>query len=264
MAHTLHIATAAAYLFAALAAVAGLGLRARALQRVAVALLAAGAVTHAAAFWGLHTLVPTPSLTEPPLAASLMAWLAVVSFLLLLVRVRGLGLSALVAPGAFLGAFAGALWLRVRVGGADELHPLLAHLHVVLASAGFALLGVAGAAGVLYLAHHRSIKAKHSQAAQSALPSLEALDRANTTALALGFTLLSLGVLSGVLWVLESEGRLWPSDAHANATLAVWALYAVVAVLRFGLHESARRAALQSAVGFALLLVTVVGLRVLQ
>ncbi len=261
MAYALHNATAAAYLLAALAAVAGLGLGLRSLQHAGVALLAGGAAAHAAAFWRLHTLVPTPSLTEPPLAASLMAWLAVVSFLLLLARVRSLALSALVAPGAFLGAFAGALWLRVRVGGAHELHPLLAHLHVVLASAGFALLGVAGAAGVLYLAHHRSIKAKRSP--HSALPSLEALDRANTAALALGFTLLSLGVLSGVLWVLESEGRFWPGGVHANATLAAWALYAVVAVLRFGLHESARRAALQSAFGFALLLVSVLGLRVL-
>lgn len=263
MTHALHIATAAAYLLAAIAAVAGLGLRARALQRASVAMLVVGALLHAAAFFSLHAQRPTPSLTELPLAASLMAWLSVVSYLALLVRVRGLALAALVAPAAFLGAFAGAVWLPIRVGAGEQLHPLIAHLHVVLASAGFALLGVAGAAGALYLAHHRSIKAKRLGAAQSALPSLEALDRANGAALALGFTLLSLGVLSGVLWVLESEGRFWTGGVHANATLAVWGLYAVVAVLRFGLHESARRAALQSTLGFVLLVATVVGVRVL-
>jgi len=262
VAHALHIATAAFYLLAALAAVAGLGLRVRAAQRAGAFLLAGGAILHAAAFWQLHTLLPTPSLTELPLASSLMAWLAVLSFLLLHARVRGLALAALVAPAAFLGAFAGAIWLSIRSGGAEELHPILAHLHVVLASAGFALLGVAGAAGALYLAHHRAIKAKRA-AAQSALPSLEALDRANGAALALGFTLLSLGVLSGVLWVLESRGQLWPGGLHANATLLAWLLYAGVAVLRFGMHESARRAALQSACGFALLLLAVVGLRAL-
>lgn len=262
MAHALQIGTSALYLLAALAAVAGLGLRVDAVQRASVALLALGAVLHAAAFWQLHTLAPMPSLTEPPLAASLMAWLCVVSFLALLTRIRGLALSVLVAPAAFLGTFAGAIWLRVRVGSGEELHPMIAHLHVVLASAGFALLGVAGAAGALYLAHHRSIKAKRA-VALSGLPSLESLERANTAALALGFTLLSLGVLTGVLWVLESEGRFWPGGLHANATLAAWGLYAGIAVLRFGLHESARRAALQSALGFALLLVTVVGLRVL-
>ncbi len=263
LAQVLHVATAAAYLLAALAAVAGLGLRMRAALHAGLALIAAGALLHAAAFWELHTLAPTPTLTQLPLAASLMAWLAVVSYLALLLRVRAEALAALVAPAAFLGAFAGAAWLPARTGASEELHPLLAHLHVVLASAGFALLGVAGAAGALYLAHHRSIKGKRLGAAQSSLPSLESLDRANTASLALGFTLLSLGVLSGVLWVLESEGRFWPGGVHANATLAAWALYAVVAVLRFARHESARRAALQSAVGFALLVVTVVGVRVL-
>lgn len=262
MAHALHIATAVSYLLAALAAVLGLGLRATIAQRAGVALLGIGAAIHAIAFWQLHTLTPTPSLTEPPLAASLMGWLTAVAFLALLTRVRGIALSALVAPAAFLGAFAGAIWLRIRTGSAAELHPMFAHLHVVLSSAGFALLAVAGAAGALYLAHHRAIKAKRA-AALSALPSLEALERANAAALALGFTLLTLGLLTGVLWVLESEGRLWPGGLHANATLVAWALYAVIAVLRFGLHESARRTALQSAVGFALLLVTVVGLRVL-
>jgi ABC-type transport system involved in cytochrome c biogenesis permease subunit len=262
VAHALHFASAAGYLLAAIAAVAGLGLRVRAAQRAALAILALGALLHAAAFWSLHAQSPTPSLTELPLAASLMAWLTVLSYLALQLRVRGLALAALVAPAAFLGAFAGAVWLPIRVGASDRVHPLIAHLHVLLASAGFALLAVAGAAGALYLVHHRSIKAKRLGAAQSALPSLESLDRANGAALALGFTLLTLGVLTGVLWVLESEGRLWPGGVHANATLAVWLLYGVVAVLRFGMHEGARRAALQSAIGFGLLLVTVLGLRV--
>jgi ABC-type uncharacterized transport system permease subunit len=262
VAYALQIATACLYLAASLAAVAGLGLRVRAAQRGGAWLLALGVIVHAAAFWQLHRLEPTPSLTELPLAASLMAWLAALFFFLLHSRVRGLALAALVAPAAFLGAFAGAIWLPIRSGAEQPLHPLFAHLHVVLASAGFALLGVAGAAGALYLAHHRVIKRKRA-AAQSALPSLEALERANAAALAVGFTLLTLGVLTGVLWVAESEGRLWPGGVHANATLGAWLLYAAIAVARFWLHESARRAALQSALGFALLLVTVLGLRVL-
>jgi ABC-type uncharacterized transport system permease subunit len=262
VAHALHIAAAGLYLFAALAAVAGTMLRVRPAQRAGAGLLGAGALVHGFAFWQLHEITPTPSLTELPLAASLMAWLTVLAFLALLARVRGLALSALVAPAAFLGAFGGALWLRFRTGSEEQLHPLLAHLHVVLASAGFALLAIAGAAGALYLVHHRAIKTKRVGAV-SALPSLEALERTNSAALALGFTLLTLGLLTGVLWVLESEGVLWPGGLHANATLIAWLVYVAVAVTRFGLHASARRVALQSALGFGLLAITVVGLRVL-
>jgi ABC-type uncharacterized transport system permease subunit len=259
--HALHLAAAALYLLASLAAAAGLGLRVRAAQRAGAWLLAAGVVVHAAAFWELHALQPTPSLTEAPLSASLMAWLLALFFFFFHSRVRGLAIAALVAPAAFLGAFAGAIWLSIRSGGAEQVHPWIAHLHVLLASAGLALLGVAGAAGALYLAHHRAIKEKRA-AARSPLPSLEALERTNAVALALGFSLLTLGVLTGMLWVAESEGRLWPGGVHANATLAAWGVYAAIAIARFGLHESARRAALQSALGFALLLVSAVGLRV--
>ena len=130
---------------------------------------------------------------------------------------------------------------------------------MLLASGGLALLGVAGAAGLLYLIHHRAIK-RHRVAPHSALPSLESLDRANALALALGFLLLSLGVLTGVLWVETREGRLWPGGLHANATLLAWLAYAGLVLARFGAGGGARFSALGSAAGFAMLLVTVVGI----
>jgi ABC-type uncharacterized transport system permease subunit len=243
--------------------VTGLGARARRLLGLAVALLASAAVLHGFAFFELHRLEPTPQLTQLPLAVSLAAWLLVLSFLGLQLRVRTRGLAVLVAPGAFLGtvfaAFSAAAPASDEAGSA-----LWSHLHVLLASGGLALLGVAGAAGVLYLIHHRALKRKHPVGLPSALPSLENLDRANALATALGFLLLSLGVLTGVLWVETREGRLWPGGLHANATLAVWVVYAVLAAARVGRQQSARGAALGAAVGFVLLLGVVVGIGVVQ
>jgi ABC-type transport system involved in cytochrome c biogenesis permease subunit len=96
------------------------------------------------------------------------------------------------------------------------------------------------------------------------LPSLENLDRANALASALGFLLLSLGVITGVLWVEAREGRLWPGGLHANATLAVWVLYAALMAARLGTRQGARQAAIGATAGFALLLGAVVGLGVLR
>jgi ABC-type transport system involved in cytochrome c biogenesis permease subunit len=243
--------------------VTGLGARAPRLLGLGVALLAAAAVLHGFAFFELHRLEPTPQLTDLPLAVSLAAWLFVLSFLALQLRVRTRGLAALVAPAAFLGtvfaAFSAAAPERDAAGSA-----LWSHLHVLLASGGLALLGVAGAAGVLYLVHHRALKRKHPVGMPSALPSLENLDRANALASALGFLLLSLGVLTGVLWVETREGRLWPGGLHANAALAVWIVYAALIAARAGRHQSARGAALGATVGFVLLLGVVVGIGVLQ
>lgn len=259
----LHSWTAAAYLAASAAAVSGLGVRGRRFLGIAVGLLALAAALHGLAFFELHRLRPTPQLTDLPLAVSLAAWLLVLSFLALQLRLRTRALAVLVAPAAFLGtvfaAFSAAAPQEGETGSA-----LWSHLHVLLASGGLALLGVAGAAGVLYLIHHRAIKGKRVVGPPSALPSLENLDRANALASALGFLLLSLGVVTGVLWVETREGRLWPGGLHANATLAVWLVYAVLIGARLATRQGARQSALGAAVGFALLLAVVIGVGALR
>jgi ABC-type uncharacterized transport system permease subunit len=255
----LHEGAAAIYLLAALAAVLGVSLRSPRWLAGAALGLGAGALVHGFAFWELHELSNPPALTELPFALSLMAWLAVLVYLPLQLRPRMRGLAVLVAPAAFLGAFAGSLAVPGDVGAAQVASPLWSHLHVLLASAGLALLGLAGAAGVLYLIQHHLIKAKRRDAPRSALPSLESLDRLNTIALASGFLLLSLGLLSGVLWVWKVQGRFWAGGGHADAAVVAWVVYAGVVFARFGVRLGARQVAIGSAAGFAILLVAVIG-----
>jgi ABC-type uncharacterized transport system permease subunit len=192
-----------------------------------------------------------------------MAWAGALFYLLLLTRVRGAGLAVLVAPLAFLGTFFGSLALPGAPSDAVQSSPFWSHLHVILASVGLALLGLAGAAGVLYAVHDRAIKNKRPEALRLPLPSLEALDRMNAIALAAGFLFISLGVVSGVAWVYAAERRLWPGGLHANATLVAWALYALLLAARFGGRQGARQSALSSATGFVLLLVAVIGVGML-
>src|SRR3990172_4953656 len=149
----LHQWTAAAYLAASVAAVVGLGVRARRWLRFGVWLLALAAVLHGLAFFELHLLTPTPALTELPLAVSLAAWLLALSFLALPLRVPGRGLAVIVAPAAFLSTVFAAFSASAP-GAPEPGSALWSHLHVLLASGGLALLGVAGAAGLLYLVHH--------------------------------------------------------------------------------------------------------------
>ena len=76
--------TAVAYLLAGVAAAAGLTLRRHNLLRTGVILLVGAAGLHGISFSLLHTADPTPPLTDSPSAVSFMAWVATVSFLLLL------------------------------------------------------------------------------------------------------------------------------------------------------------------------------------
>ncbi len=242
---------------AALCAVAGLSVRARRLQAGAVALLGVAAALHAAAFWHLHELDPTPALTDLPLAVSLAAWLSVLVYLGFTLRMRSRGLAVVVAPAAFVAAVFAALSLTSASDASEAaLQPLWSHLHILLASAGLAFLGIAGAAGALFLLHHRALK--HKSAGAAALPSLETLDRVNALGLALGFLLLTLGLVTGVLWVTRAGGSPWPGGLHANATLLAWLFYAGVVAARALSRPGARRSALASTAGFVLLLGVVV------
>ena len=253
----MHQGAAALYLAAGIAAWLGVALPAPRLGRLAVVLLALGAAIHAAAFALLHAIEPPIPITDLPAAVSLMSLLAVLFFLALLLRVRLLGLLVLVAPAAFLGVFFAALRLphpgEPSFGGAGSWP----HAHVVLASAGFAFLGIAGLAGLLFLTENHRLKAKKLSAVP--LPSLEALDRVNIAALALGFPLLTLGVLTGVLWVQIESGRPWTGSAHELWTALGWAIYAGLVAVRFAGRQGSRSAAATSVGASLFLLFAVVG-----
>jgi ABC-type transport system involved in cytochrome c biogenesis permease subunit len=224
--------------------------------------LAGAAGLHAVGFSLLHTADPTPPLTDAPTSISFMAWVGTLGFLLLLLRFRVAGLVALVAPLAFVSVFYAALRLPHAVP-AEAGAGSVPHAHVLLASAGLALLGLAGLAGALFLVEHRRLKHKRPLAAGSPLPSLEALDRVNALALAIGFPLLTTGVVTGALWTQEMRGVPWTGTPHETWCLLAWAVYAVLVALRFGARLGARHCAASAAAGFLFASFAVIGVELL-
>jgi ABC-type uncharacterized transport system permease subunit len=261
---TLFQLTAGVYLVAGLVAGAGLALSRSRLTRLSAWILAAGALLHGVSFSLLHTLEPTPPLTDTSTAISFMAWVGTLGFLLLLWRTRVAGLVVLVAPMAFLGVFDGALNFPSGAGELIEGAGSVPHAHVLLASAGLSLLGLAGLAGALYLGEHRRLKRHRPLASGSTLPSLESLDRAGAVALAVGFPLLSLGVITGAMWVHRLHGVTWTGAPHEIGSLVAWGIYAVLVALRFGLHQPARRCAANAIGAFAFLFLAAVGVELLM
>ena len=117
---------------------------------------------------------------------------------------------------------------------------------------------------MLFLAEHRRLKSKRPLDRQMPLPSLEALDRVNAAALALGFPLLTLGVVTGAIWVQSVAGSPWRGSAHELWTLLAWLVYAVLAAVRFGAHQGSRQAAVSAVGGFAFILFAVIGVGLLE
>ena len=264
----LHQIAAALYLAAGIGALLGVALPAPRMARGATWGLALGGLVHAAGFATLHRIRPTPALTELQLVISLMAWMAVLIVLYLKWRFRLPGFIAVVGPVAFLAAFGGAL--RLTAGSpATALDATLAggsmpHAHVLLASAGFAFLGIANVAGLFFLVEYRRLKSKHPLAFGLRLPSLEILDRVNVVSLSLGFPLLSLGVLTGMLWLQTTSGQLWMGSNHETWSAIAWTIYAGLVAARFAGRQGARQAAASAVAGFAFLLFAVVGVGIIE
>lgn len=263
MAVQLHQWTAALYLLAGLVAWLGMALRARRLERGAVLVLLAGAVLHVLAFTRLHALEPTPPLTDLATAVSFMACVGTLFFLGLMRWLRLEGLAVLVAPLAFVGVFFAAVSLP-RAGpasfGSSGSWP---HAHVLLASAGLALLGVSGLAGLLFLGEHRRLKEKRPFDAGFPLPSLEALDQVNRVSLAAGFPLLTLGVVTGMIWVQAVHGSVFSGSHHETFCFIAWAVYGALVAARFGGSQGAWQAAASAVGGFAFLSFAVIGVGLL-
>jgi ABC-type transport system involved in cytochrome c biogenesis permease subunit len=258
-------AAAAIYLAAGIFSLLGLVLPAPRLTRAAVWVLGLGALIHGAAFATLHRLDPVPQLSDLPYAISFMAWIGVLSLLLLMWRLRLASLTAAVGPVAFLAVFLPSL--GITPGESAGLLPMkgtVPHAHVLLSSAGLGLLGISGLAGIFYLLEHRRLKRKKRAGRRMPLPSLEALDRVNMAALVIGFPLLTLGLITGSAWLYASSGQLWAGSPHAIWTLVGWGIYAGMSLARFVGGQGARQAAASAVGGFAFLLFAVLGVEILR
>lgn len=143
---------------------------------------------------------------------------ALVSFAMPLVAAAGVAIALLVRPDAEAGTTATSWWLPVHVAAS-----LLGAAHFL----------VALAVAIMYLVQQRLLKRRTVGPVMKRLPSLEALDRLNYRAVALGMPLFTLALISGVVLALEKRPDWWASWLVAASFLA-WVLYAVLLHVRLG------------------------------
>ena len=235
------------------------GSRREALGRAVPWLLAVGVVLQAAGFVAFHRMSPPVPLESSASVLSLIAWVTVFAYLLSLrvARIQSVGLW--VAAIGFVLTVSASLELRFSeasaASGADG--GPWPHAHVLLSSAGFSLLALASLVGVTYLAKERWLKSKRAPGLR--LPSLESLDRAGHLTLGLGFPLLTLGVITGMLWGLRQEGSVW--TGHALFSVAAWLIYFVPVTLRVFRRQRGAGAARSVLFGFLFLAFSYVGVR---
>ena len=260
---SLLLAVLAAYLIAAIHSILAFINKRRSVQRVAEWSMAAGFVLHTAALavdWVVDGHYPLFNLRE---TLSFLAWALVAAYGIMLYRYRAQ------AVGVFIMPLISILTFAALVVGGSEGTPAgfsgtwLFPIHTTLLIFAYAAFFVVFMASVMYLLQERELKLKTFGAIFHRLPSLATVNELATGAAALGLTLLTMGIATGMLWSSARDGRIWRNDPKEIFAFLTWLLYFSLIIYRSSANWRGRRAAWLGVLGFALVLCTFLGARLL-
>jgi len=157
------------------------------------------------------------------------AWSGVFIFLLILVFAKSLRPAGiLVTPFTLLTM----VWAAVSKKDIGMTPPAFDTpwfwIHVITSALAYGFVLVAGAVGLLYL-----FKTRYAgDAFYDQLPDLNKLDNSNYLFIGLGFTMLTLMIISGALWTHQVHGSYWAWDPLEVQSLISWLVYAIWLHLR--------------------------------
>ncbi|BCA53677.1 putative Cytochrome c biogenesis protein CcsA [Nitrospira sp. KM1] len=260
MAALFFMVTIALY-FAATVAFLGLLIRrAEALSTVALSITAIGFGTHTLAIvarmFGIAG-TSSPSFHE---ALSFFSWMLILVFLAVEFRHRLHVLGSFILPMALLSLVSAAALPET----VPTLQPVFRTLwvHVTLSMLGTVGFTIAFVAGVMYLIQDKLLKSKRFNVLYSKLPALDFLDELNQQSIVLGFPLLTLGIITGAISAEFARGAYLNWNPEQTWALVTWLFYFIVLVGRLTVGWRAKRAAYLTIIGFACVILTLVGVAV--
>jgi cytochrome c-type biogenesis protein CcsB len=141
----------------------------------------------------------------------------------------------------------------------NEIQPLVPALksnwlisHVVTCFVGYAAFAVSFGVSVLYLFKVRAehLAAKSPGFILGYVPESGALDEIGYKTIAIGFPLLTIGIVTGAFWANVAWGTYWSWDPKETWSLIVWFIYAAYLHARITRGWRGTKAAVLSIVGF--------------
>jgi ABC-type transport system involved in cytochrome c biogenesis permease subunit len=262
---SLLLAVLAAYVVSAIHAVLAFINKRRALQRVSEWSMAVGFGLHTAALiadWAIDGHYPLFYLRE---TLSFLAWTLVASYGLVLYRYRARPLGSFTLPLVSILIFVAIITrsspdsTEASTLSATWLFPV----HTTLLLFAYAAFFVVFLASIMYLLQERELRLKTFSAIFHRLPSLTTVNEIATSSAAIGLTLLTVGIATGMVWASSRDGRLWHNDPKEIFAALTWLLYFLLILYRSTASWRGRMAAWMGVAGFALVLCTLFGARLM-
>jgi len=190
------------------------------------------------------------------------AWTITVIYLIFIRKFKDRLLGVFVMPLVFLALASTSLMNR-------EIRPLVPALqsnwltaHVITCFLGYAAFAVAFSLSVLFLLKSRGREGSEGFL-QTHLPPADLLDDFSYRIIAVGFPMMTLGIITGAAWANSAWGTYWSWDPKETWSLIVWLIYAAYLHARIARGWQGKRAAWLSILGFAATLFCYLGVNLL-
>ncbi len=204
--------------------------------------------------------IPISNLHE---ASSFFSWCIILLFFFIESRYRVGLLGSFIMPVVFILMLSSSVLPRAIKPLSPVLQSYWFGIHTVLAFTGDAAFALAFGIGIMYLVQEHQVKSKHLGGLFQRLPSLQMLDEINYRLITTGWMLLTLAIITGVIWAESAWGRYWRWDPKEVWSLITWFIYAAVLHVRLIAGWRGRRAAILSVIGFFVVLFTFFGVNLI-
>lgn len=249
------------YAAGTLAALLSLFSREKRLQHAGLILMIAGFVSHTIWIGTICAATGHPPITNLPEVVSFVAWVVFAVELALWIRYRVYAAVFFVYPLVFL-----LLTLSAVVGEQFKvLDPGLRSnvftMHLLLSTVGVAGLLIGLAFSVLALLQDRALKRKTRGRLWEWIPSLDVCKTLSYRALAIGFSIYTLGLIAGVFWSYRTTAEFMDLRVKQIGAVTAWVLFAMLLQAYVSNTYRRKRTLFISAGAFVAVLVAMMGIR---
>jgi ABC-type uncharacterized transport system permease subunit len=219
--------------------------------------------------WAAHTMwigticarTGHPPITNLAEAVSFVAWLVFAFELVLWIRYRVYAAVFFVYPLVLLlltiSAVAGESFQVLD----PELRSNVFTAHLLLSTVGVASLLIGLAFGLLALLQDRALKQKTRGRLWEWIPSLDVCKTVSYRALAIGFSIYTIGLLAGVLWSYRTDAGFMELRVKQVGAVTAWILFGILLQSYVANTYRRRRTLFISAGAFVALVVAMLGIR---
>jgi ABC-type uncharacterized transport system permease subunit len=177
---------------------------------------------------------------------SMCAFLFALLYLIVHWRYKLESLSVFVFPLVFVMALVGTLGNPVEEWSNPLLRKTWLTLHIVLVLLGYAALLLTAGSSLLYLFQERELKNKKPRKFYYRLPALGTLDDLISRSMAVGFVLMTLGVIAASTWAAMYAKNEWISQPQVVISFFTWGVYLALVCLRTTAGWRGRKAAVMT------------------